>query len=43
MNGSEVCIVSPLMGYSSCRDLLNAHFPEGDLLFETKSVIILVY
>ncbi|GJQ66359.1 hypothetical protein Trydic_g4396 [Trypoxylus dichotomus] len=25
----EVCIVSPLMGFSSCRNLLNTHFSEG--------------
>lgn len=29
VSGQEVCIVSPLMGFGSCRDLLNAHFNEG--------------
>nr|XP_022900509.1 STE20-related kinase adapter protein alpha [Onthophagus taurus] len=27
--GSDVCVVSPLMGYGSCRDLLNNHFADG--------------
>lgn len=32
--GSEICIISPLMGYGSCKDLLNTHFAEGiTLLF----------
>lgn len=26
---SHVCVVSPLMAYGSCRDLLNRHFTEG--------------
>jgi STE20-related kinase adapter protein alpha len=25
----EVCVVSPLMAFGSCRDLLNAHFNDG--------------
>lgn len=29
VKGPEVCVVSPLMGFGSCRDLLNTHFNEG--------------
>jgi len=29
VNGPEVCVISPLMAYGSCRDLLNQHFNEG--------------
>lgn len=29
VRGSEVCVVSPLMGFGSCKDLLNNHFMEG--------------
>ncbi|KAF2897660.1 hypothetical protein ILUMI_08527 [Ignelater luminosus] len=27
--GPEVCVVSPLMAFGSCRDLLNTHFSHG--------------
>lgn len=33
VSGLHVCIVSPLMAYGSCRDLLNLHFHEGERLF----------
>lgn len=29
VKGPEVHVVSPLMGFGSCRDLINAHFNEG--------------
>lgn len=29
VSGIEVCVVNPLMGFGSCRDLLNVHFNEG--------------
>lgn len=29
VNKHEVCVVSPLMAFGSCRDLLNSHFNEG--------------
>lgn len=35
----EVCVVSPLMAFGSCRDLLNMHFNEG--LPEAAIVLIL--
>ncbi|RZB89865.1 STE20-related kinase adapter protein alpha [Asbolus verrucosus] len=35
----EVCVVSPLMAFGSCRDLLNTHFNEG--LPEQAIVLIL--
>ncbi|XP_019757952.2 STE20-related kinase adapter protein alpha isoform X1 [Dendroctonus ponderosae] len=39
VHGPEVCVVSPLMAYGSCRDLLNNHFNEG--LPEQAIVIVL--
>ncbi|XP_050305651.1 STE20-related kinase adapter protein alpha [Anthonomus grandis grandis] len=39
VHGPEVCVVSPLMGYGSCKDLLNQHFNDG--LPEQAIVIIL--
>ncbi|KAJ8968147.1 hypothetical protein NQ317_009241 [Molorchus minor] len=29
VSGCEVCVVSPLMAYGSCKDLLTRHFNEG--------------
>ncbi|CAH1970795.1 unnamed protein product [Acanthoscelides obtectus] len=29
VSGPQVCVVSPLMAYGSCRDLLSRHFNEG--------------
>lgn len=29
VHGPDVCVVSPLMAYGSCRDLLTRHFNEG--------------
>lgn len=29
VSGPEVCVVSPLMAYGSCRDLITRHFNEG--------------
>lgn len=26
---AHICVVSPLMAFGSCRDLLNRHFTEG--------------
>lgn len=26
---NNICVVSPLMAFGSCRDLLNRHFSEG--------------
>ncbi|CAG9856658.1 unnamed protein product [Phyllotreta striolata] len=37
--GPEVCVVSPLMAYGSCRDLLTRHFSEG--LLEPAIILIL--
>lgn len=39
VHGPEVCVVSPLMAYGSCRDLLNQHFNEG--LPEQAIIIVL--
>lgn len=33
VSGPEVCVVSPLMGYGSCRDLISRHFNEGGSLY----------
>ncbi|XP_057665429.1 STE20-related kinase adapter protein alpha isoform X1 [Diorhabda carinulata] len=37
--GPEICVISPLMAYGSCRDLLTRHFNEG--LLETAIVLII--
>ncbi|XP_072393750.1 STE20-related kinase adapter protein alpha-like isoform X1 [Diabrotica undecimpunctata] len=39
VSGPEVCVVSPLMAYGSCRDLLTRHFNEG--LLETAIILII--
>lgn len=39
MHSQEVCVVSPLMAFGSCRDLLNTHFNEG--LPEAAIILIL--
>ncbi|XP_066262328.1 STE20-related kinase adapter protein alpha [Euwallacea similis] len=39
VHGPEVCVISPIMAFGSCRDLLNLHFNEG--LPEQAIIIIL--
>ncbi|CAH1106149.1 unnamed protein product, partial [Psylliodes chrysocephalus] len=39
VTGPEVCVVSPLMAYGSCRDLLIRHFNEG--LLEPAIILII--
>ncbi|XP_017777233.1 PREDICTED: STE20-related kinase adapter protein alpha isoform X2 [Nicrophorus vespilloides] len=43
VSGPEVCVISPLMGYGSCRDLINTHFndglPENAIALITRSVL----
>lgn len=29
VSGPEVCVVSPLLSFGSCKDLLRNHFSEG--------------
>lgn len=39
VHGPEVCVVSSLMGYGSCRDLMTRYFNEG--LPEAAVILIL--
>lgn len=38
----HVCIVSPLMAYGSCRDLLNLHFHEGNRVYRLNFLLELI-
>lgn len=40
VSGPEVCVVSPLMAYGSCRDLITRHFNEGKSVLSRSTLFV---